>query len=337
MSPIRQGSVAGALLGVSLSGCSTGKPMSMFGTGGPYAGRISSLTWFMIALAAAVFVAVIVTLWMGARRRRGESASDVDQSDPGTKFVVIGGAILPALVLLAVFIAAMSVTGVFPPKARGDDLAIKVTGHQWWWGIDYKDPDSQREFSTANEMHIPVGRTVRVTLVSADVIHSFWVPQLQGKIDVIPGDTNEVRLFASKAGDYRGQCAEFCGAQHAHMAMHVIAEEPAAYQAWVESQRQPAPPTDSLATAGQQIFATQACAVCHTVRGTDALGMVGPDLTHVGSRTTIAAGTLANTEGNLVAWIANAPLLKPGTRMPAMPQLNADQVRALASYLRSLR
>jgi Heme/copper-type cytochrome/quinol oxidases, subunit 2 len=217
-------------------------------------------------------------------------------------------------------------------------MAITVTGYQWWWGIDYKDPNLQAEFSTANEMHIPVGKTVRVTLVSADVIHSFWVPQLQGKMDVIPGDTNEVRLFASRPGDYRGQCAEFCGAQHAHMAMHVIADEPAAFQRWIAAQRQSAAaPSDTLAARGAQLFQTGACALCHTVRGTAAAGMIGPDLTHVGSRATIAAGTLANTTENLDAWIANAPSLKPGTRMPALPQLSAGQVHALSAYLKSLR
>lgn len=310
----------------------------MFSTGGPYASRIANLTWFLIALSSVVFVAVVATLWIAARRRRSADAHEIDQSDPGTKFVVIGGAILPAAVLLVVFIAAMSVTGVFPPRTRGDELAIKVTGYQWWWGIDYKDPDPQAEFSTANEMHIPVGRTVRVTLVSADVIHSFWVPQLQGKLDLIPGDTNEIRLFASKPGDYRGQCAEFCGAQHAHMAMHVIAEQPDAFREWIASQRRAsAAPANTLAAQGEQAFVTGSCAMCHTVRGTRAAGMIGPDLTHVGSRATIAAGTLPNTTENLEAWVANAPSLKPGTKMPALPQLSGSQVRALAEYLRSLR
>lgn len=334
MSRIRLDSTAPVL---ALLGTACATNMSVFRPAGPFAAKITHLTWFMIVLATIIYIGVMAVLALAVSRNRSRDPAAVDLSERPHHFIVWGGAIIPAIVLTAVFIVAMRVTGLFPPPAPRDALSVQVTGNQWWWKIEYHDPDPSKWFVTANELHIPVGRPVRVTLVSADVIHSFWVPRLQGKLDLIPGDTNEIRLLADSAGDYAGQCAEYCGAQHAHMGFHVIAEDPAAFNAWAASQRAPAaPPGDSLASLGQQLFVSGPCSSCHTIRGTPALGQVAPDLTHVGSRGTIAAGALPNTLGNMEAWITNAQSIKPGARMPSLTQFNGTQLRALATYLESL-
>jgi cytochrome c oxidase subunit 2 len=322
---------------VTLIGGACATDMSVFRPAGPFAAKISHLTWFLIILATIVYIGVMVLLAWAVSRNRSRDPAAVDLSHRPHHFVIWGGAVIPTIVLIAVFVAAMRVTGLFPPPAPRDALSVQVTGNQWWWKIEYHDPDLSKWFVTANELHIPVGRPVRVTLVASDVIHSFWVPRLQGKLDLIPGDTNEIRLLADTAGDYRGQCAEYCGAQHAHMGFHVIAEDPAAFNAWVESQRAAAaPPTDSLTHLGQQLFVSGPCSACHTIRGTPALGKVAPDLTHVGSRRTIAAGELPNTLGTMEAWITNAQSIKPGARMPSITQYNGTELRALATYLESL-
>lgn len=335
MSRIRRGSRIGCLAALLSSGCHT--DMSVFEPAGPYAARITHLTWFLVILSAVVYAGVMAILVIAVSRNRKSDPDAVDLSERPHHFIVIGGALIPAVVLTAVFVAAMHVTGLFPPPAPRNALSIKVTGNQWWWAVKYHDPDLSKEFVTANEIHIPVGRPVRVTLVSRDVIHSFWVPRLQGKLDLIPGDTNEIRLVADRAGDYRGQCAEYCGAQHANMAFHVVAEDAPSYEAWAAGQRaDAAEPGDTAAALGKQIFLSGACSMCHTIRGTPAQGQVGPDLTHVASRSTIAAGTLPNTLGNMEAWITNAQSLKPGTRMPSLTQFNGVELRALATYLESL-
>jgi cytochrome c oxidase subunit 2 len=334
MSQIRLGRVA-PLLALFGAACATN--MSVFRPAGPFAAKITHLTWFLIVLSTIIYIGVMALLVWAVSRNRERDPAAVDLSHRPHHFVIWGGAVIPAVVLTAVFVAAMRVTGFFPPPAPRDALSVQVTGNQWWWKIEYRDPDLPKWFVTANELHIPVGRPVRVTLVASDVIHSFWVPRLQGKLDLIPGDTNEIRLIADSAGDYRGQCAEYCGAQHAHMGFHVVAENPAAFNAWVESQRAPAaPPTDSLTSLGQHLFVSGPCAACHTIRGTPALGKVAPDLTHVASRGTIAAGALPNTLGNMEAWITNAQSIKPGARMPSITQYNGTELRALATYLESL-
>jgi cytochrome c oxidase subunit II len=322
---------------LTLIGGACATDMSVLRPAGPFAAKISHLTWFLIILATIVYIGVMVLLAWAVARNRSRDPAAFDLSHRPHHFVIWGGAVIPTIVLIAVFVAAMRVTGLFPPPAPRDALSVQVTGNQWWWKIEYHDPDLSKWFVTANELHIPVGRPVRVTLVASDVIHSFWVPRLQGKLDLIPGDTNEIRLLADTAGDYRGQCAEYCGAQHAHMGFHVIAEDPAAFNAWVESQRAAAaPPTDSLTQLGQQLFVSGPCSACHTIRGTPALGKVAPDLTHVGSRRTIAAGELPNTLGTMEAWITNAQSIKPGARMPSITQYNGTELRALATYLESL-
>jgi cytochrome c oxidase subunit II len=332
MSRIRRGSLA--VLSLGSAACS---PQSTLWPAGPAAAGIARLTWFLLWLAAVVFVAVLIVLGMAVVRNRRRELT-VDLTRHSTRFVAIGGAILPGIVLITIFVVGTSMMGAFPTPTPGGQLTIHVTGRQWWWQVDYDYPELQQRFTTANELHIPVGIPVKVYLTSADVIHSFWVPRLQGKLDVIPGDTNDIRLLASNPGTYRGQCAEFCGLQHAHMAITVVADPPAEFKAWATGQLAPArQPTDSLALLGQQLVVSGPCAVCHTVRGTSALGTVGPDLTHVGSRQTIAAGLMPNTLATLEGWIANAQALKPGVKMPPITQFTGTELRAVATYISSLK
>jgi len=220
---------------------------------------------------------------------------------------------------------------------RAHPLTIEVTGKQWWWDVTYADTSPSGRFTTANEIHIPVGQPVLFVLGARDVIHSFWVPNLAGKKDLIPGYTQSMWLQADTAGDYRAQCAEFCGVQHAKMALHVIAESPADYRRWVEAQRAPGrTPTDSVTERGREVFVTGPCAMCHAVTGTSASARNGPDLTHLASRRTIAAGTLPNTRGALAGWIVDPQQVKPGAHMPPN-QLSPPDLDALLTYLQSLK
>jgi cytochrome c oxidase subunit 2 len=215
---------------------------------------------------------------------------------------------------------------------------IRVTGEQWWFNAEYLFARPDLDVPAPTEIHIPVGRPIDVELVTRDVIHSFWVPRLQGKVDLIPGETNRIRLQADTAGVYEGECAEFCGVQHAHMRLQIVAQDPAEYAKWLDHQREAASPSDDPdAVRGGEVFQAAACPLCHTVRGTLAYGQVGPDLTHVGSRKRIAGGMLDNNTANLAAWIVDAQSIKPGARMPTLRQLSGADLRALVTYLQSLR
>jgi cytochrome c oxidase subunit II len=217
-----------------------------------------------------------------------------------------------------------------------DGLSIEVTAQQWWWKVRYQANEPALEFETANELHVPVGRPVVIKLESKDVIHSFWAPNLHGKKDLIPGRITTIRFRADKPGVYRGQCAEFCGYQHAKMAFVVVAEERDAYERWVAEQRRTArEPSDALLKRGQQVFLTSACVMCHAIKGTIADGRTGPDLTHLASRRTLAAGTLPNTRGNLAGWILDPQGIKPGANMPPTA-IAPDDLQALLHYLESL-
>jgi cytochrome c oxidase subunit 2 len=219
------------------------------------------------------------------------------------------------------------------PAASATRLTIQVTGHEWWWEVRYPGTKAV----TANEIHIPVRTPVRVEARTADVIHSFWVPELNRKIDTIPGQTNTVELYAEKAGRYRGACAEFCGVQHTHMDMYVFAESPAAFQRWLAHQAEPAAaPAAADASRGEQVFTGSSCASCHAIRGTTAAGYVGPDLTHLTTRTTLGALTVPNTRRSLSSWITGSQHLKPGNQMPDI-QFSPQQLRALVAYLAGLR
>ena len=243
------------------------------------------------------------------------------------------GVLLFAL-LVSSFLAGRAIT-----MTRTDEnaLTIEVTGHQWWWEVRYDDPTPSNIFTTANEIHIPVGVPVVIQLKSTDVIHSFWVPNLAGKKDAIPGKSSSVWLRADRAGVYRGQCAEFCGMQHAHMAFTVVAEPPEQFQAWLASQRRPAtePATDAE-RRGQQVFLSSPCIMCHAVRGTQANAAYAPNLTHVASRGSIAADTLPNTREHLSGWVSNSQAAKPGNLMPPM-SLTPEDLQSVVEYLQSLK
>jgi cytochrome c oxidase subunit 2 len=239
-------------------------------------------------------------------------------------------------VALAV-VTLQGLSALTPPGSSGvDELTVDVTGHQWWWEIHYPGAGHEASVTTANEIHIPAGRRVRVRLTSRDVIHSFWVPALHGKMDLIPGRTTEIALQADRPGIHRGQCAEYCGTQHARMALWVIVDSPGDFAAWLDRERRPAAePQEERARRGRAVFLAQSCAGCHAVRGTN-VGVGGPDLTHVASRRTLAAGTLDNVPGNLAGWVADPQALKPGSLMPRVP-LDAGELHALVAYLGTLR
>jgi cytochrome c oxidase subunit 2 len=326
------------LMGVLLAGCA-GSP-SVLDPHGPEAARVASLTWLMFAIAGIVLIIISFLLWM-SYRRSGEDHSGVDlyaNDRTSLRNVVLGGGLAPFVILLIVMGFGIGIENAADnPSVNGKSagtMDIQVIGHQWWWEVHYTNED----FDTANEIHIPVGQPVTLHVTTADVIHSFWVPELHGKIDLIPGQTNTFTLQADKAGTYRGQCAEFCGAQHAHMAFLVIAESSADFQAWLANQNKPGvePKVGSLEQQGQQAFLGSACVYCHTIKGTNASGHIGPDLTHLASRKTIASGILPNTPGNLAGWMINSQTIKPGNRMPPM-DLNGDQVQALLAYLGTLK
>jgi cytochrome c oxidase subunit II len=244
------------------------------------------------------------------------------------------------LAVLLVFLVVSFLTGrayaVTPVSGR--PLQISVVGHQWWWEVQYADSVNSRSLTTANEIHLPVGRTVILKMTSHDVIHSFWVPNLAGKKDLVPGYSTTTWLRADRPGIYRGQCAEFCGHQHALMGLLVIAEPPAQFARWYDAQLADAmPPTDTVASTGKNVFlGAHGCVLCHTVRGTAAGGTVGPDLTHLASRRTLAAATVPNTRGWLGGWVMDPQGIKPGAKMPPN-DMRPDELQALLTYLQSLR
>lgn len=289
--------------------------------------QIAELWWLMFGLALFVFVVVVALTLAALFRRRGENPSP---PLGGTRFIVVG-LVLSALVLAPLLGFTLYQLSALATPPVAPELSFEVIGHQWWWEIRYAG-----EEITANELHIPVGVPVHLRLLSADVIHSFWVPQLSGKTDLIPGQTNHHWLLAKEPGVYRGQCAEFCGVQHAHMALFVVAEPEEAFYTWLERMRSDATEvTGELAQRGEQVFYDEGCVNCHTVRGRMVTGEFGPDLTHIGSRLSIGAGVLENNFGNLAGWIANSQPLKPGNFMP--PQKVApEDLPALVTYLLSL-
>lgn len=305
-----------------------------FAPAGPYAAALARLGEAMTWIAALIFLLVLALLLAALwRRRDAEEESGPPPSASAARWVLGGGMLLPILVLGGVFLATLSTLGASSHRGERPALDVEVIGHQWWWEVRY--PGSA--IVTADEIHIPVGRLVRVTLVSADVIHSFWVPQLNGKTDVLPGSRNTMFLAASRPGSFRGQCAEYCGAQHAHMALSVVAHAPADFERWRRAEQEPArPPADSVQAAGREAFLGATCRFCHAIRGTPATGRIAPDLTHIGSRLTLAGGTLPNTPANMGGWILDPERLKPGTTMPAVP-LAAPRLNAIVQYLQSLK
>jgi cytochrome c oxidase subunit 2 len=287
---------------------------------GPDAAIIAEISWVLFGGGAVIFTAVMALAAyavLGRIRRVSE------------KLLIVGGGIVFPLVTLSALLVYSLVRAAALHPADPAPLRIEVVGEQWWWRVHYLDADGRRDFATANEIRVPVGRAVEFELKSADVIHSFWVPVLAGKLDMIPGRTTRLRVRADRAGEFRGQCAEYCGGPHALMALYVVAEEPEQFQRWVADQRKPS-------TGNNPLF-TSHCGACHTVRGTDAAGTRGPDLTHVGGRLFIGAGLLPNSAGALAGWIASSQHLKPGNLMPSFEAFSGEELRGLAAYLESLK
>jgi cytochrome c oxidase subunit II len=307
---------------------------------GPQAGKVEALWWFAFWVSAAVYVATIgALLWAAWRARRRTARGDAPPRDAERRMttsvtVAVGATVAILLVFLGYdLVVGRTISGV----PRKQPLTIEVIGRQWWWEVHYADTSAQGRITTANEIHIPVGQPVVFVLSSHDVIHSLWVPNLGGKKDLVPGRVQTVWFQADTPGVYRGQCAEFCGMQHAKMGLLVIAEPLERYTQWANQQRQPAsPPSDSVSARGQQVFLSSTCVMCHAVSGTRAGSSAGPDLTHLASRHTIAASTLPNTRGNLAGWIVDPQRIKPGANMPpnSLPPAELD---ALLTYLQSLR
>jgi len=329
---------AAAALG--LAAC--GGPQDFMSGGGPAARGIAHLGWF--ALIVLIAVTVVVWLLMAAivlRRRGGSFATHapVAPSPVGMNWLLIGGFAIPAAILALLFTLSVSSMERFPMQHSGTPTPlIRVTGRQWWFDAQYLFAREDEGVHVPGEIHIPTGCAVDLELVSKDVIHSFWVPKLHGKVDLVPGQVNHIRIQADEPGIYEGECGEFCGVQHAHMRLRVVAEDGKDFMQWLDRQRaDAAAPSSGDALAGRRVFEGGACALCHSVRGTQARADVGPDLTHVASRRRIAGYSIDNTTANLAAWIVHAQSLKPGAQMPDLDQLNGTQLRQLTAYLQSLK
>jgi cytochrome c oxidase subunit 2 len=303
-----------------------GWPPPVLDPAGPYAGSIVTLSWVLFAMAGIVTIVVVAALWValfGSDRRKRQLG--------GARTVVIGGIAFPVIVLTGLLVWGLSLTGNLTAPLRGDEMRVRVTGEMWWWRVAYLDRQGRDIALDANELHIPVGQPVLLELGSADVIHSFWVPRLSGKLDMIPGRTTVMRIQADRPGKFGGQCAEYCGGPHALMGFVVVAH-PAEQFAALMAQRRAAPPPASP-SRGEQLFQAVGCAACHRIAGTAANGLAGPDLTHVASRQTLGAGILPNNRGTLMGWIADSQAIKPGNRMPAYPTLSAADLAAITDYL----
>lgn len=297
------------------------------------------MLWVCGLMYLAVMAFLAAALWRAhKRRRRLESTPQLGPTpaDAGLEKTLTGwaGVIVAGLILLttASFLVDRSLAEVGPKP-----LQIRVTANQWWWQVDYQGDQPEDHIRTANELHLPLGRPAVLTLVANDVIHSFWVPNLSGKTDLIPGRENYMPVTPTRTGVFRGQCAEFCGLEHAKMAFDVTVESPAAFAAWKQAQSTTPPtPADPALQHGQQVLTTKACVMCHAVQGTGANASVGPDLTHFASRAHLAAGARPNTRGDLMAWIADPQAVKPGTTMPRVP-LTSQELNDVALYLESLK
>ncbi|RWC26400.1 MAG: cytochrome c oxidase subunit II [Mesorhizobium sp.] len=307
---------------------------------GPAASELAWLIWLFTGLCAVVWVLVMVALAAPLMMRSRVQAEPlaIDAGADGRKLRVV----MTAVGLTAVILVGLTLLSFFANRTLAEigseaALTIRVTGHQWWWEVRYEDATPSRILTTANEIHIPAGEPVRLLLTSTDVIHSFWIPSLSGKLDLIPGHINVLDIEADKPGVYRGQCAEFCGAQHANMGTFIIAEPRAKFDAWWNDQLQPAAAaTSDEAKTGEGLFLKHPCVMCHRIGGTPAGGTVAPDLTHIASRQTLAAGTLTMSRGNLAAWIADPQGIKPGSHMPVV-ELSGDELNAVVAYLEGLK
>ena len=302
---------------------------------GVQAAHIGNLWWVMFWTCAAIYAAVVIAVALAITRRTPE-----DGPSPGHRAAVRSVAVATALsvvILVGLLFASVATGRAVGSLSTDDALGIEVVGAQWWWSVQYDNPVPALRVTTANELHLPVGRPILITLRAFDVIHSFWVPNLHGKIDLIPGRKNTIALQVDKPGIYRGQCAEYCGLQHAHMAFTVVAEPSDDFERWLAAQRAEAPPpTSPDQQRGLAVVERGPCAMCHTIRGTMAGARLGPDLTHVATRSTIAAGTTPNTPDHLTEWLKDPQHIKPGARMPAT-RLSAEELRGVVAYLQTLK
>jgi len=330
---MRRGGLAGTCgLAVALNACEGSQ--AALNPAGPQAERIAGLSWFMIVSLSIVYVIVLAVLFIGPYRRRDASGMTEARL---VRWVSIGVAITIGYLVLLMVLDVSVGRGLSSMSEDEDPLIVDVIGHQWWWEIVYPAQDPSRTITTANELHIPVGRTIRIRTRSVDVIHSLWIPRLHGKRDLIPDHPSVFHLRADEPGIFRGQCAEFCGLQHAHMSLLVVAQPEAEFRAWQAAQMRPAEePADSIRRLGMQTFLNGTCPMCHAIAGTSAAARAGPDLTHFGSRRTIGAATIENNRGNLGGWIIDPHHIKPGVNMPANP-IPADRLNALISYLEGLK
>jgi cytochrome c oxidase subunit II len=330
---------ASALLpALMLTGCAGGEQSALRGDG-TRAEAINENTWFMIILGTIVWVIVTAAvLYALGRRRRRAPAGEAHRNE--TLTVIVGGLVLPAVIIVVVAAHAIKILDEIDPRDVSDDaMVIEVIGHQYWWEVRYPDED----IVTANEVHIPAGERVKIELASDDVIHSFWLPALTGKMDMIPGRVTETWVESDRPGTYWGQCAEYCGLQHARMRFVAVVHEQEEFAAWAAAQREPAADVfvdgvedpDEEIVRGRQVFMGSSCVYCHTIAGTEATGRMGPDLTHFASRETIGAGTLDNNRGNLGGWIVDPHARKAGVQMPATDMPESD-LQALLTYLESL-
>ncbi len=317
------------------SGCSG--PQSALAPAGEEAATLARLFWWMFWGSLLVWAGVVLLAWWAARIRPEKLGAT-----RARQLIIGGGVLLPTFVLTALL--AHGLSGLPPLLAPAPEgaLRIAVSGEQWWWRIEYRPANGEPVIS-ANEVRLPVGQPVQFELVSPDVIHSFWIPSLGGKIDMIPGRKTRLKLVPTQTGTFRGVCAEYCGASHALMAFPVVVMEPAGFEQWLEDRRRDANlaraggEADALIERGQELFLANGCGACHAIRGTIADGSVGPDLTHVGSRLTLGAGTLGNERADFVRWLAETDRVKPGVLMPHFGMLPPDDLEAMAAYLDALQ
>lgn len=331
-----------AAASLAMSACNG--PQNALDSAGVQSGRIESLWWIFFWVTASVYVVVIAVLLVAIirRKRAAEKSEPETQPDPARERsagnIVKGAVVISAITLFALmFTSFRTGRAVNSLSYEQSPIEIQVTGNQWWWDFEYRDPVPSMNIRTANELHLPVGRVVKLTLQSTDVIHSFWLPNMHGKMDLIPGYKSTFYFRPDEVGTFFGQCAEFCGYQHAKMRFAVTVETQEDYEKWAAAQRAtPQPPTDPVAQRGQQLFLQSVCTQCHAVAGTTASARVGPDLTHVATRYYIGAGSLHNVHDEIEAWITDPHRIKPGVHMP-MSNFSQEDLNALVTYIENLK
>ncbi|MDR7060487.1 MULTISPECIES: cytochrome c oxidase subunit II [unclassified Sphingopyxis] len=308
---------------------SEGWPPAVLDPAGPYSEPVTVLAWVLLLGGTLILVIVLGALWVALR-----GSPRLKTGLGGEKAIWILGFAFPSVVLTGLLVWGLLLTSsLSAARVPEGAMRVKVIGEMWWWRVHYQDGQGRETLRDANELHIPIGQPVLLELEAADVIHSFWVPRLGGKMDMIPGRTNRLLIEADAPGIYKGQCAEYCGGPHALMGFVVVAHTPADFARWQASRL----PSQGAGGEGLALFLSSGCAACHTIRGTPARGLAGPDLTHVGSRKTLGAGILPNNPGTMAGWVADSQAIKPANRMPAYHQFSGEELQALTAYLVTLK